>query len=230
MEWIDTKWNDFRVLQVDTWNNEGVLHGFIGEDINLQDGGEDFFKDRTGLEVKRLKQVHGNKLKFSPYSEQDDLEADAWLADICSARPVEVLGISTADCVPVILKDSDRVSIIHAGWKSAAQNIVKLCLEHFEPAQTEVAIGPHAMSCCYEFGPELIDEFGANSKKFFIEKNGKLYLSLQDFIAEQLIDGGVEKNNILSSKWCTICSPGFHSFRRDKQNSGRQLSFISPCK
>jgi YfiH family protein len=83
--------------------------------------------------------------------------------------PGILLGILTADCLPVILIDPKRraVGVFHAGWRGTAKRIVEKGVGEMhrwfgsEPGDLKAAIGPGIRGCCYEVGPEVRSAFEA---------------------------------------------------------------------
>ena len=78
-----------------------------------------------------------------------------------------LLGVQTADCVPVLVADRRRkvVAAFHAGWRGTVQRIVesgihRMCLEFAaHPADMTAAIGPAIGPCCYSVGKDVFTEF-----------------------------------------------------------------------
>ena len=64
---------------------------------------------------------------FDSSSEPDTMAARPPADGLVTDRPGLVLGILTADCVPVLLVDPDRpvIGAAHAGWKGARDGIVE---------------------------------------------------------------------------------------------------------
>jgi len=82
-------------------------------------------------------------------------------------KPGILLGILTADCIPVVLVDSKRraVGVFHAGWRGTLKRIVQKGVGEMQrnfgskPQDIRAAIGPGIHSCCYQVGPEIRDQF-----------------------------------------------------------------------
>jgi purine-nucleoside/S-methyl-5'-thioadenosine phosphorylase / adenosine deaminase len=78
-----------------------------------------------------------------------------------------LLGIRVADCVPVLLVDSEHraIAAVHAGWRGALGRIVEkaageMCrMFNSRPENLLAAVGPSIRKCCYEVGPEVVDAF-----------------------------------------------------------------------
>lgn len=87
-------------------------------------------------------------------------------AGVCR-RAGLLLGIQTADCVPILLADLRRrvVAAVHAGWRGTLARIVAKTLGRMrlefgtEPRDVIAALGPAIGPCCYEVGPEVAQAF-----------------------------------------------------------------------
>jgi polyphenol oxidase len=81
--------------------------------------------------------------------------------------PGLLLGVQTADCLPVLLVDTKRraVGAFHAGWRGTLQRIVEKGVGEMRrqfgsvPAELRAAIGPGIHSCCYQVGEEVREKF-----------------------------------------------------------------------
>ena len=153
-------------------------------------------------------------------------------------QPGQVLGIRTADCVPVLLWDeaSPALSAVHAGWRGTAARIVEIAVKALEetygtkPARINAAVGPSIGFCCYEVGPEVVKAMkNAYEPPFPIRPSiGKhFHIDLKEFNRQALLRAGVPVEKIHVLSYCTNCQgEKFHSYRRDGEAAGRQLSFI----
>jgi YfiH family protein len=82
-------------------------------------------------------------------------------------EPGLLLGIQTADCIPVLLADRKRraVAAFHAGWRGTEKRIVesgvgRMRLEFgSRPEDLVAAIGPGVGPCCYAVGEEVLSSF-----------------------------------------------------------------------
>ena len=148
-------------------------------------------------------------------------EGDALL----EKTPGSVVAVRTADCIPILLVDEGNraVAAVHAGWRGTVARIVPHAIaamhERFGtiPADLHAAIGPGIGKCCYEVGPEVAAHFGAH---------GRAHIDLAESNRTQLVDAGVTPGRIYASNLCTKClADEFHSYRRDREASGRMHSF-----
>jgi len=82
-------------------------------------------------------------------------------------EPGVLLGIQTADCIPVLVADRKRrvVAAFHAGWRGTVKRIVeagigRMRLEYgSQPEDLIAAIGPGIGACCYAVGEEVQSSF-----------------------------------------------------------------------
>jgi YfiH family protein len=84
-------------------------------------------------------------------------------------EPGLLLGVQTADCIPVLVADRKRraVAAFHAGWRGTVKRIVengvgRMRLEFgSQPEDLTAAIGPGIGVCCYAVGEEVLSSFGS---------------------------------------------------------------------
>jgi YfiH family protein len=91
-----------------------------------------------------------------------------WKADgLMTDEPGLLLGVQTADCIPVLVADRKRrvVAAFHAGWRGTVNRIVesgvgRMRLEFgSRPEDLIAAIGPGIGACCYAVGGEVLSSF-----------------------------------------------------------------------
>ncbi|MDE5750596.1 MAG: peptidoglycan editing factor PgeF [Duncaniella sp.] len=147
---------------------------------------------------------------------------------LITSRPRLLIGVSTADCVPVVLADpvGRRIAVVHAGWRGAVGGIVENALARMaslgsDPADILVAFGPSICPGCFEVGEEVAVRF----PEFCVDRSlPKPHVDLHTFIASRLQDCGVPVSNIspFDSTLCTRCHPDqFFSARASGVASGR---------
>ncbi len=169
-----------------------------------------------------LKQTHSDKVVVADDRKGCLEQGDA----LITSEPGNLIGVRTADCVPILIADPEHrtVAVIHAGWRGTTAEIVtkavaKLTSEFgSRPAAMRAAIGPAIGPCCYEVGPEVSALFHTESPT----------VDLRAANRAQLLLAGLAPENIDVSEFCTLCygDGEFHSFRRDKESSGRMVSAI----
>jgi polyphenol oxidase len=168
-----------------------------------------------------LKQIHSSTCLSACGRAGIIGEGDALLEN----KPGSIIAIRTADCNPILLVDERlrTVAAVHAGWRGTvagiAQRAVEAMFQQFgtDAADLHAAIGPGIGVCCFEVGPEVAAEFGLS---------GRVHIDLAAHNQRQLLEAGVTAERIYASRLCTKClSDDFHSFRRDREASGRLFSF-----
>ena len=145
-----------------------------------------------------------------------------------------VLTILTADCVPVLLFDREKkvIAAVHAGWKGTKEKIVvKTVLKMkeiygCEPKDISAGVAPSIGACCYEVGEDVAKHF-FDTPDGYIQKGEKYMLDLPFINRKQLLDLGLEDENIEMSDVCTACEvERFFSYRKEQGCSGRFMSMI----
>ncbi|HQB12626.1 MAG TPA: polyphenol oxidase family protein [Candidatus Omnitrophota bacterium] len=194
---------------------------------------EDFL---TGLSLKMddlvmVEQVHGREIFVAeaPTRGRMEVEADGLVTD----RVGLVLGIRTADCVPIFFSSERTRSIgmVHGGRKGIRAGIISQVIQvmrnryRADPSELIVAIGPCIRQCCYEVGEETLDGF---SGFYHSVDRGKAYLDLVGKVGAELVGSGVAPNRIYDCEICTACrNDSFYSYRRERGTSERILNVIS---
>ncbi|MGA3134534.1 MAG: peptidoglycan editing factor PgeF [Terracidiphilus sp.] len=113
-----------------------------------------------------LRQIHSSRVVLASAADADreqPRKADGLMTD----EPGLLLGVQTADCIPVLVADRKRraVATFHAGWRGTAKRIVETGIGRmrFEfgsrPEDLIAAIGPGIGACCYAVGEETLSEF-----------------------------------------------------------------------
>jgi YfiH family protein len=150
---------------------------------------------------------------------------------IVSAEAGIAIGIRTADCVPILFADPETrvVACAHAGWRGTAANIAAVTVARMkalgaDPKNIVAAIGPSIGPCCYEVSPETAAHF--DRWRTTTAGGQKPHLDLPSINERQLIEEGLHR--IWKSGDCTYCrSDRYFSFRREKEQAGRMLSFVN---
>lgn len=176
-----------------------------------------------------LKQVHGRRVQAAPWEGRP--AADAAVAE----APGLILGIETADCLPVLLVDpvTRHVAAAHAGWRGTAAGVVReavaaLVARGSDPSDLVAALGPAIGPCCYEVGPELREAFGPDREEVFRPgPRGRPHLDLRAANRRQLEQSGLTAANVHELSDCTYCRADlYHSYRREGKGAGRMVSFV----
>ncbi len=173
--------------------------------------------------------VDEDMLRLPADERQKKLEGvDALMTD----RAGVCIGVSTADCIPVLLYDKGHhtVCAIHAGWRGTVLRIVEKAVSRMtavygtRPIDIVAQIGPGISLDSFEVGDEVYDAF--TREGFPMEAISKRYekwhIDLPECNRLQLLSSGVPADRISVSPVCTFKqSDTFFSARRLGINSGR---------
>jgi hypothetical protein len=253
-----------RWLAADLLERRGVRHGFT-----LRSGGASRgafaslnFSSREGDQPERvaenwrrleraahlpdrgwalLSQVHGARVErvaavgAACHHRRNHPEADGMVAD----RRGVVLGVLTADCLPLVLAvpGTQAVAIAHAGWRGTLEGVAistvrDLCaITGATPGDVFAAVGPAIGRCCYQVGHEVRDAFrsrwGGAHTRSFLEEKAPWSLDLQAANLLHLQEAGVRPRNTAVVQLCTSCRADlFFSYRRAGR-TGRMLNFVA---
>jgi len=123
-----------------------------------------------------LKQIHSAVIWPFATAPKEPCKGDASITN----PPGLLLGVQTADCVPILLVDPKKraVAAVHAGWRGTLARILEKTVGELvakfksNPSDLLAAIGPCIGPCCYEVGAELVIQFTsqfADAADFFDE-------------------------------------------------------------
>lgn len=195
----------------------------------------------TDFQIATAWQVHGDQVKT--VESREDIADQSEKADaLMSCLEKVLLGIKTADCVPVLVGDPQTKSFaaIHAGWRGTVQSIVAQTVERMRavygtnPADLVCAIGAAATCKNYEIGQDVIDaftgKFSDSAHLFTKTRENHALIDLPAANKEQLLNAGVSEKNIFIAPFCTMeRNDLFFSYRLEKKSfrrTGRLLSVI----
>lgn len=191
-----------------------------------------------GAKLTGLYQVHGNRCII--VDSETDLAARPEADALATRTPGMLLGILTADCVPVLFADRQTgvVGAAHAGWKGALAGVTDATLTAMESlgatrAGIAVAIGPCIGRASYEvddgFAQRFTADDPANERFFAAGKPGHAMFDIAAYVAARLAAAGVTRIAITGQDTYAEAEDYF-SYRRachKAENSyGRQLSVI----
>ncbi len=255
--------NGVKVLVCHALEDEGFANGF-----STRCGGVSAFPENSlnlaGFDEDAPENIFENRKRFLQTFEKDFTLATAWQVHGDAVKVVKnlegakdgngrfdalasnleniLVGVKTADCVPVLIGDARTKSFaaVHAGWRGTVRSIVVKTIEKMrrefgtKPQNLTCAIGAAATCKNYEIGREVIDAFQANfpeSKNLFTptrEHHALIDLHLAN--KEQLVSAGVLPENIFVAPFCTIERRDlFFSYRAERKlygKTGRLLSVI----
>ncbi|MBN8920749.1 MAG: peptidoglycan editing factor PgeF [Rhizobiales bacterium] len=184
-------------------------------------------------------QIHSPEVVVAEtaWAREDSPKADA----IVTRVPGLAIGVTTADCGPVLFADAENrvIGAAHAGWKGAFGGVLEATLAAMERlgarrAGIVAALGPMIRQPSYEVGPELVERFcaadPANSAFFRpSERAGHSLFDLPGYIAARLAAAGVAAVEDIGR--CTYAEPDtFYSYRRSthrrEADYGRHVNAI----
>ena len=216
----------------------------------------------SGLDIDSAENLAENRRRFLQLFDGDYEIVSSWQMHSADVRIVEniedakdsnqksdalisnldnvLIGVKTADCVPVLLGDvkTKAFAAIHAGWRGTADSIVVNAIEKMrEVYKTEAkdlvcAIGAAASGKNYEVGQDVInafeEKFSTCGKLFVKTREGHALVDLHLANREQLIEIGVQPENIYNAPFCTIERTDlFFSYRVEKKLYGRTGRLMS---
>ncbi len=143
---------------------------------------------------------------------------------IVTRTPGLAIGITTADCGPVLFADPKArvIGAAHAGWKGALTGVLESTVDAMETLGAErngivAAIGPLIRQPSYEVGAEFVERFTADDAdhaRFFVSaaRDGHAMFDLAGFIRDRLEQAGVLMIDDLGDD--TYSDDRFFSYRR----------------
>jgi YfiH family protein len=230
-------------------NSDGLVHGistklggneappyynnmsyYVGDDKEKVKNNRDIFFGSLGIDQQRIavpQQVHSDNVKIIDkpgyYTDTDAL--------ITTVKNLFLI-ISTADCYSILIHDARKeiVSAVHSGWRGTQKKIltktINLMMNELDsnPGDMKIFVGPGISMEHFEVGKEVAELFDS---KFIFEQNGSVYINLKSQIYEQLLNLGMSENNVELSPYCSYVEKDYlHSYRRDRNHSGRMFSVI----
>ncbi len=185
-------------------------------------------------------QIHSPNVVVAntPWTQENRPRADA----IVTRTPQLAIGVSTADCGPLLLADAATgvIGAAHAGWRGALTGVIESTVAAMEKLGAErarivAALGPAIRQPNYEVGPEFVARFVAadvDNARFFVpsEQADHAMFDLAGYIADRIKRAGIVEFEDLAL--CNYAEPErFFSYRRaTKQGEpdyGRHINAIS---
>lgn len=237
-----------------------IKHGFLGrrggistgiyEGLNIALGSADdqsnILENRRrateavmpSASLARMYQTHSPDVFVieEPTSPENPPRADAMV----TRTPGILLGISTADCVPVLFADAEAmvVGAAHSGWKGAVSGVNEntiIAMERLGADRNRIicAIGPCIAQKSYEvdaaFHARFMDEDVTNEHFFREGKPGHFQFDLEAYVMARLARAGIKKVEALGED--TYSQPDrYYSYRRSchlgHNGYGTQISLI----
>lgn len=222
----------------------GSLNGGVGSKDDAQSVAENRARMARALDVAPDRflgcyQIHSPEVVIAekPWTHADRPKADA----IVTKVPDLAIGVSTADCGPLLFVDDTArvIGAAHAGWRGAFTGVIEGTLAAMEKlgadrSRTTVALGPLIRQKNYEVGQSFVDEFlraAESHARFFkpASRDGHAMFDLPAFVAERVRQAGAGTFEDL--QLCTYADEQrFYSYRRSVHRAepdyGRHISAI----
>jgi len=161
---------------------------------------------------------------------------------VVTRQPRLAIGVSTADCGPLLFADEQAgvIGAAHAGWRGAFTGVIEATVAAMEElgakrARIAAVLGPTIRQPNYEVGPEFVERFlaaDADNARFFApsERPGHAMFDLTGYIAARAARTGIQDFEDLGL--CTYAEPErFYSYRRTTQRGepdyGRHINAIA---
>lgn len=246
--------NGLRIFQFETFLSRNLIHGIftrqggvspkpwdtlnvgslVGDDpknvlINRDRSLAAF--NRKPESLYEVWQVHSSEVVVAndPRDPQDEhMKADA----IITANPNVTVFMRFADCVPIMLYDTDNhiCGMVHSGWEGTVKQIVVRTIDRMKnqfgskPVNIIAGIGPSIGPGMYEIGPNVIEKVNSNfdsaRNSVLIYRNGSVYFDLWESNKILLHESGVESIEVAGI--CTASNPvDWFSYRGEKGKTGR---------
>ena len=221
------------------------LNGGVGSDDRPESVAENRARMAAALSVKpghliTAYQIHSPDVVVAdkPWSESARPRVDG----IVTLVPGLAIGISTADCGPVLFADGEAriIGAAHAGWRGALAGVLETTLATMEKlgakrSRIVAALGPMIRQPNYEVGSDLMEQFMAadrDSARFFAPavRAGHAQFDLAGYIAARLTRAGIK--DVEDIGLCTYANPArFFSYRRAthraERDYGRHINAIA---
>lgn len=222
------------------------FYGIVEYEKNKEKAKENYRSlcNNLGLDENKLirpKQTHTDCVKIVTENdigifpqELDDVDG------IVTDKMGLVLSLVYADCIPLLFYDPVKkvIANIHSGWKGTVQRIGKKAVEvmiekyNSNPQDIICCIGPSIGKCHFEVEEDVYNIFKQKFQdidfmKFVVKNSYKYYIDtvgINKYIFEEI---GLLPENIIESNICSVCNSRYtHSFRVDKEKSGRMTAVI----
>ncbi len=155
------------------------------------------------------------------------------------------LSLRFADCTPILFYDPVKnvIGNIHSGWRGTVQKIgqkgaLKMMQIYGSNKKDLLCfLGPCIGKCHFEVSEDVKEIFEntfsylENVEEFIFKgenKEEQKYFIDTTLINRKLLEEiGIPFSNIIESKICTVCNSNqMHSYRAEKENSGRNTAII----
>lgn len=193
--------------------------------------------------IVRPKQTHTDCIQIVEKTSDKFEDVDGL---ITNKKDIDLV-LTFADCTPILLYDpiNKIIGNIHSGWRGTVQKIgqkavLKMIKEYGSKPENIIAcIGPCIGKCHFEVEDDvknIFEQTFSYLNRIFdiIEEQkelvrGKKKYHIDTVLINRLIlqECGVKPENIVESNICTVCNSNLmHSYRAQKENSGRNITVL----
>ncbi len=192
--------------------------------------------DITGITTERIiipTQIHSGHVETInriPFAKERLDGCDGLVTD----QKNVIIGVNTADCLPIVLIDSHKeiIGIAHAGWRGILGDIIEntvSAMHRLGSSSVDISysIGPSICAGCFEVGLDVATLFPEEVVSYPV--NGrKPHVDLQRYAEIKLTDMGIAGNHDIFRAQ-SLCSRHnnrrFFSARASGIKSGRIFTF-----
>lgn len=226
----------------------------IGHCYTLKSDGQMNFKTENNLIMVKSYQNISKELEFTDIIKPMQKHTDNVLIihgkqkldgvdGLITNTPNVTLATTSADCISLIFYDPNKnvIANVHSGWRGTEKGISKITVEKMinefkcNPKDIICCICPSIRKCHFEVDKDVRDIFYSKYSNLpeindIInkgDKRNKYYIDtvlINKCILKKL---GLIEKNIIDSNICTVCNSNLlHSYRKDGENSGRNMAII----
>ena len=209
------------------------LSKHVGDSIDTVMKNRSRFFGSLGINESCL--VHANQVHSDSVSVVNDPglypETDA----LVTSQKDLFLVISVADCMPVMIYDpsKDVVANIHSGWRGTRKNIAGKVIDTLKnefgcnTGSMLAFMGPAISKKNFEVDKDVADLFNEKYVEPKPGSPGKFLVDTGKAVYDSLTESGILPGNIEQNTLCTYDETEIlHSYRRDRQDSGRMFAVI----
>lgn len=225
---VGATWRGLDVNPKSPYDGFSLCHYTGDDDMHVRDC-RNALTAAFGIPAENIvvpRQIHGTGtavITSAKFNAADIEGADA----VVTTVPKLIVGVNTADCVPVVLADDSAriVAAVHAGWRGAVAGVVQNALDtmcSLGARQITAVIGAGICRDCFEVGPEVASQFPAE----FVSSvpGARPHVDLPGYVANILHNYGITE--LTATGECTRCNPArYFSARALGTASGRNYTF-----
>ena len=240
--------NKFKKIKHCFFSKKGGYSKGIYKSLNCGKGSKDnkndviknlnFVAKKMSVERSKLilmHQTHSNKVvEIKWHNFKKKIDADALITKLNGFA----IGVLTADCVPVIIFDTENkiIGCVHAGWKGAFSGIIEKTIKRIKKLNSNnkiyASVGPCIGEKSYEVDILFYKKFVSKSRrnKIYFKHKSKMkkLFNLRKFVTDRLLKFNVKVDQVNKDTFAE--KSNFFSYRRSRKlkqkDYGRCLSSV----